>query len=120
MKLLVDMPLSLEIAGWLRSLGHDAVHVRELSDARGTDAELFKVAAGESRVVITAGLDFGKLLDVWSGTGQKLILLRGGDYSDAESMEAVSCGLEAIDKEKFAPSIVVVGRGTRRKGEGAE
>jgi predicted nuclease of predicted toxin-antitoxin system len=115
MKLLLDTPLSPDVAAWLRGLGHDAVHASEIAAQGMADEDLMRLAAAESRVLVTAGLDFDRLLELWSGKGQKVILLRGADYSPEESKEAVSRGLEAIDREKYAPSIVVVGRGTGGK-----
>ncbi len=120
MKLLVDRPLSPEIARWLRSLGHDAAHADDLSIQSGAEFDLLQVAAAEGRVVITAGYEFERLIEAWGRTRAKFILLRSEDYSEAESREAVSCGLAAIDKAEFAPSIVVVGRGAARKAIGQE
>lgn len=115
MKLLLDIALSPEIAAWLRGLGHDAVHVTEIAAQGMADEDLMRLAAMESRVLITAGIGFDRLLELWSGKGQKVILLRGMDYSEEESKQAVSCGLEVIGKERFAPSFVVVGRGAGSK-----
>jgi hypothetical protein len=61
-KFLVDMPLSLELAQWLRTEGHTAVHANELSMNRSQDAEIFQAAARDGCVVITADLDFPRLL----------------------------------------------------------
>ncbi|MCD4727836.1 MAG: DUF5615 family PIN-like protein [Pirellulales bacterium] len=38
MKFLVDMPLSPELAAWLRDKGHDALHVSELGLAHAPDS----------------------------------------------------------------------------------
>jgi predicted nuclease of predicted toxin-antitoxin system len=56
-KFLVDMPLSLELAQWLRTEGHDAVHANELSMNRSPDSEILQAAARGERVVITADFD---------------------------------------------------------------
>lgn len=120
MKLLLDMPLSPDIAAWLRGLGHDAVHASEIAAQGMAGEDVMRLAAEESRVLVTAGLDFDRLLELWSGKGQKVILLRGTDYSPEESKEAVSRGLEAIGRERFAPSFVVVGRGAGSKGKSME
>jgi predicted nuclease of predicted toxin-antitoxin system len=61
-KFLVDMPLSPELATWLRAEGHDAVHANELSMNRSPDADILQAAAHTGRVVITADLDFPRLL----------------------------------------------------------
>ena len=60
MKFLVDMPLSPELADWLRAEGHDVTC--DFSRYRATDAEILRVAAGQNRVIITADLDFPRIL----------------------------------------------------------
>ena len=61
MKSLVDMPLSPEMAAWLRAEGHEAVHASGVGMSQSPDAEILRVALGEDRVVITADLDFPRL-----------------------------------------------------------
>jgi predicted nuclease of predicted toxin-antitoxin system len=46
------------------------------------------LAAATGRVIITADLDFPRLLAVLGSTSPGLILLRGGNYTEAESREA--------------------------------
>jgi predicted nuclease of predicted toxin-antitoxin system len=74
---LVDMPLSPELAQWLRAEGHTAVHANELSMNRSPDAEILQAAVRDDCVVITADLDFPRLLAKLGSTGPGLILLRG-------------------------------------------
>ena len=49
------------MADWLRSAGHDAVHVRELGLSDAPDREIFERAAANSRIVVTFDLDFGEI-----------------------------------------------------------
>ena len=44
MKFLVDMPLSPDLAQWLRAEGHDAVHANELSMHQSPDSEILQSA----------------------------------------------------------------------------
>ena len=46
-----------------------------------------KLCAMQHRVVVTADLDFPRLLATVGASGPGLILLRGGDYSESESVE---------------------------------
>ncbi|PWU08022.1 MAG: hypothetical protein C5B51_08600 [Terriglobia bacterium] len=115
MKFLVDMALSPALAGWLRSLGHDALHALEQQLNRATDAQILTKALGEARVVITADLDFPRLLALMSTDGPGLILLRGGNYSDAESIECVRRVLMTIAMEELPKCIVVVDRKSIRR-----
>jgi hypothetical protein len=72
-KFLVDMPLSPDLAEWLRAEGHDAVHANELSMYQSPDSEIRHLAAGTGRVVITADLDFPRLLAALGSTGAAAI-----------------------------------------------
>jgi predicted nuclease of predicted toxin-antitoxin system len=84
MRFLVDMPLSPELAAWLQAEGHDAIHASAISLYRAPDAEILQVAADQNRVIITADLDFPRLLASLRAEGPGLILLRGGNYSEVE------------------------------------
>jgi predicted nuclease of predicted toxin-antitoxin system len=107
-KFLVDMPLSPEMAAWLRAEGHEALHASGVGMSQSPDAEILRAALGEDRVVITADLDFPRLLAALGTDGPGLILLRGGNYSEAESFECVRRVLAAIPAEELTRSIVVV------------
>ena len=78
------MPLSPELALWLRMQGHDAVHAGEIALARAPDIEILNAAIHESRVVITADLDFPRLLALLGARGPGLLLLRGGNFTGSE------------------------------------
>ena len=64
MKFLADMGISMRTVVWLRTIGHDAVHLREQRLQRAVDAEIAAKAALEDRIVLTMDLDFGYLLAV--------------------------------------------------------
>ena len=83
MKFLVDMPLSPALAVWLVERGHDAVHAADLGLARETDAAIMARAKLEGRTVITADLDYPRLLTLAHATEPSVILFREGDWSDA-------------------------------------
>jgi len=53
------------------------------------DAEILQSATDDDRVVITADLDFPRLPAKSGSDGPGLILLRDGNYSEAESQECV-------------------------------
>src|SRR5258707_8989116 len=110
MKFLVDMPLSPELARWLRAQSHDAVHANDLSMHQSPDAEILRVAAGDGRIVVTADLDFPRLLAALGADGPGLILLRGGNYSEAESLDSLRRVLMSVAPDELPHSIVVVDR----------
>ena len=108
MKFLVDMPLSPEVAHWLRTEGHDAVHASNLGLHQAPDQTTLALATNQHRVIITVDLDFPRLLATLGSAGPGLILLRGGKYSEAESLECVRRVLMAIGQDELPNSIVVV------------
>ncbi len=110
MRFFVDMPLSPELAQWLRAEGHDAVHANDLSMHQSPDSEILRFAAGNGRVIITADLDFPRLLAALGSAGPGLILLRGGNYSEAESLACLRRVLISIASDELPKSIVVVDR----------
>ena len=53
MRFLADMGISLKTVAWLRSEGHDVVHLCEEGLQRLPDEEIFKKGITESRIILT-------------------------------------------------------------------
>jgi predicted nuclease of predicted toxin-antitoxin system len=109
-KFLVDMPLSPALAIWLRGRGYDAVHATEIGLDRAPDTELLALAKDEGRTIVTADLDYPRLLALATLTDPSLILFREGDWSDAEIMARMSEILEGLEVADISQSIIVVDR----------
>ena len=62
MRFLLDMGISVDVAQFLQSLGHDAEHLHQLGLDRLPDSEILARAVRDKRVVITHDLDFPNLL----------------------------------------------------------
>ena len=75
MKLLVDMPLSPPSARWLVVEGHAALQVSELGLSRAPDVEIIERAKHEGRTIVTADLDYPRLLALAQSTEPSLIHL---------------------------------------------
>jgi predicted nuclease of predicted toxin-antitoxin system len=110
MRFLIDMPLTPALAVFLQGLGHDAVHAANIGAANATDAALLARAIAESRVVITADLDFGRLMAEVPANSPGIILLRGGSYSDTEMINLVQRVLQRVEHGLLAESLIVVDR----------
>jgi predicted nuclease of predicted toxin-antitoxin system len=107
-KFLVDMPLSPELAAWLRRRGHDALHAAELGLARAADGEILERAHREQRVVVTADLDYPRLLALAQLEGPGLVLFRGGNYSERETIDRLEQALKLIPENDLPHSVVVI------------
>ena len=108
MKFLIDMPLSPELAVWLVQQGHDALHASHVGLDRSTDPVILEYARNEQRIVVTADLDYPRLLALTRAEGPGLILFRGGNYSEQETVERLARALETVPHEELPTSIVVV------------
>ena len=98
MKVLLDMPVSSVLLDVLRAHGHEGVHAHQIGKDRASDRELLEIARREGRVIITADLDFPRLLALSEAEGPGVILFRGGSYSDREVPSVgTSFGRSAIE-----------------------
>ena len=108
MRFLVDMPLSPELAVWLNQRGHDAVHALEVGLDRAPDRVILDYARSDQRVVVTADLDYPRLLALTKAEGPGLILFRGGDYSEQEAVARLKQALETISDDELQHCVVVI------------
>ena len=110
MNVLLDMPVSQSLLSVLEAHGHEGVHAREIGLDRAADRKVLTVARRDNRVVITADLDFPRLLALSSADGPGLILFRGGNYSDAEMRDLLDRVLTEVPPEILETSICIVDR----------
>ena len=110
MNVLLDMPVCRSLLSVLEAHGHEGVHAHEIGLDRAADRQMLAVARRENKVVITADLDFPRLLALSSAEGPGLILFRGGNYSDAEMRDLLDRVLTEIPSEILETSICVVDR----------
>src|SRR5215469_3712011 len=104
------MPLSPALARWLASRGHDSVHASALGLDRAADVEILARAAQEGRTVVTADLDYPRLLALTAAAGPSLILFRGGDGGEADGLARLQQLLEDLDRSDITRSILVIER----------
>jgi predicted nuclease of predicted toxin-antitoxin system len=114
-RFLIDMPLSPALASWLSDQGHDAVHAADLGLSRATDGEIMERARHEARTIITADLDYPRLLAVARASEPNLILFRNGNWSEADVRIRLGEVLAALSEADVASSIIVVDRDRVRR-----
>lgn len=73
------MGISPDTVSWLRSRGHDAVHLHERGLERLTDPEVLEEARREGRVLLTHDLDFSQLLALSGAASPSVIVFRLAD-----------------------------------------
>ena len=115
MKFLVDMALSPGLSAWLGSHGHDAVHASQLGLDQAPDNIVLQTALSQNRIIVTADLDFPRLLASLRTDGPGLILLRGGNYSEGEALACARRVLAVVGPEELPSSILVVDQNEIRK-----
>ncbi|MGA1844052.1 MAG: DUF5615 family PIN-like protein [bacterium] len=104
----MDNALSPLTAQGLRQGGFDAVHVRDYAMQAASDTEIFKRAADEGRVIITADTDFGTLLALRHETKPSLIIFRRTSQRRPEAqVSLVSANLPLIADDLERGAIVV-------------
>jgi predicted nuclease of predicted toxin-antitoxin system len=109
-KFLVDMPLPPALAHWLATKGHDAVHASAVGLDRSADAEILARARQDARTVVTADLDYPRLLALAGAEGPSPILFRGGNWSEPDVTARMQQILHVMGESELVQSIVVVDR----------
>jgi predicted nuclease of predicted toxin-antitoxin system len=115
LKFLIDMPLSPALVNRLGERGHDAVHASTVGLDRSPDAAVLQRASDEDRVLVTADLDYGRLLFLARAHASGLIFFRGGQYSEREITEILHRVLESVPETELVHSLVVADRSRIRK-----
>jgi predicted nuclease of predicted toxin-antitoxin system len=104
------MPVTPEAVVHLRQSGHDAVHAAAVGLASAPDAAILDAARREARVVVTADLDYPRLLALERADGPGVILFRGGAYSDREMLDLLDRVLASASELDLERSVIVVDR----------
>jgi predicted nuclease of predicted toxin-antitoxin system len=104
-RFLLDMNLPPAMADWLKSIGHDAVHVLASGLAELSDRELFVLAAEQQRILVTFDLDFGEIAGFAGEIGCGVILLRlrlaSQSYLRGRLVVAVAQAQESLEAGAF-------------------
>jgi len=99
MQFLADMGVSTRVADWLRSQGHDVVHLRDRGLQRLPNGDIFRLAAQEQRVVLTFDLDFGEIVAQSGGSTVSVVLFRLKNTRTDHVIERLQSMLQQSSKE---------------------
>src|SRR5438105_10029849 len=100
------MPLPLLLARRLAEWGHEAVHASDIGLDRAPDEAILQQAKSDGRTVVTADLDYPRLLALAGAAEPSLVLFRGGNWSDAEVIGKMDSLLRSIGEQAISESIV--------------
>lgn len=109
------MALSPSLAQWLASQGHDAVHAAAIGLARAPDTEIIAHAKREDRIIVTADLDYPRLLALSAADSPAVILFRGGDWSESQTIERLSTAMRLIPEHELPKTLVVIEKSRIRR-----
>jgi predicted nuclease of predicted toxin-antitoxin system len=108
MRLLVDACIDVRVAEWLKSLGHDPLHLRDEGLQRLPDVAVFDKAIAESRVILTADLDFAQIAAFSRGREVGVILMRLRDTRADHVIDRLAAVLPACQRALARPAVVTV------------
>lgn len=114
MRFLADMGVSVRIVAWLRSEGHDAIHLREEGLQRLPNGAIFEKAAAEERILLTFDLDFGEILALSGKQQVSVVLFRLRDARGAQQIERMRRALAESSEALRKGAVVVVEDGRLR------
>jgi predicted nuclease of predicted toxin-antitoxin system len=77
---------------------------------RSADADILTRARQDMRTVVTADLDYPRLLALAGAEGPSLILFRGGDWSEPDIIARMRQILNVIGEGAITRNIIVVDR----------
>ena len=114
MQFLADMGVDLRIVDWLRTQGHDAVHLSEQGLHRLSDADIFAKAIAEKRIILTFDLDFGEILALAGSAVVSVILFRLNNTRTPFVQQRLATVLTSDEVALMQGAIVVVEDGRHR------
>ena len=108
-KLLVDEDLPRSTAAMLKSLGIDALDLRDIGLKGSTDAEVFEYAQNEGRIIITRDVEFGNILKYPIQNHCGVIIIRiPNTYIRDDILKIIRDFFHKVDKDKLMNSLVIL------------
>jgi predicted nuclease of predicted toxin-antitoxin system len=114
LRFLADMGVSHQVVEWLRTKGHEAVHLRDEGLQRLPNGEIFQKAGREQRIVLTFDLDFGEILAASGRQIVSVILFRLRNTRTGFVIQRLDDVLNHSSAELMQGAIVIVEDGRHR------
>ena len=107
MKLLADENISSRTVAFLRDLGFDTVHVREIGLRGKPDQEVMDYAVKEGRLLLTIDSDFADIRKYSPGTHGGIIRMRLKVYSSNAVNACLELLLKALVEKDVKGNLVI-------------
>ena len=107
-RFLLDMGLARSTAEFLRSLGHDAIHLRDEGLQRLPDDRIVTKAQVEGRTIITHDLDFGRIVALSGDNVPSIVTLRLTDMTPARVNDALRAFLDDASRSLEGGALVTI------------
>lgn len=91
------------------------MHAAEINLHRAPDEAILFRAEQDQRTVVTADLDYPRLLALARAVQPSLVLFRGGNWTEADVIDRLHAVLDSVRSEEIACSIIVVDRDRVRR-----
>jgi len=107
-RFLANMGVSQLVIEWLKSSGHDAVHLREHDLQRMKDPDILAKARAEDRILLAMDLDFGYLLASGGWQTPTTIIFRLDDETADSVIRRLEEVLKSCRKDLTAGAVLSV------------
>jgi predicted nuclease of predicted toxin-antitoxin system len=98
MRFIVDAQLPRDLASFLKTHGHEAVHTAELPEKNRTpDEKIRRLADAEDRIVVSKDDDF-VTSHLLRGTPKRVLLISTGNISNPELIQIMQDNFDSIEK----------------------
>ena len=107
-RFLLDMGLAQSTSEFLRSLGYDAIHLRDEGLQRLPDEQIVIKAQVEGRTIITHDLDFGRIVALSGDNVPSIVTLRLTDMTPARVNDALRAFLDDASRSLEGGALVTI------------
>jgi predicted nuclease of predicted toxin-antitoxin system len=108
MKIVIDMNLSPNWAGFLQGAGIEAAHWSDIGAADALDFTIMEHASLNGSVILTHDLDFGAILAATGGKAPSVVQIRAGDLSISVIGDQIVAALRQAQAALKAGALVTV------------
>ncbi|HEY8782186.1 MAG TPA: DUF5615 family PIN-like protein [Mucilaginibacter sp.] len=107
MRFLLDMGISYQVAQWLNSIGHDAIHLSNEGQHTLEDYLIVEKAIREDRTILTADMDFGQILAFTKSSSVSVIQFRLFDLSPGAIISKLNIIFDKFSEEMTADPVII-------------